>query len=102
MDTSIAICHNRGELIVGARVEVHTRYELGRWAPGFTIAEIAADGYHVRRISDGSVLNEPLDPDEVRIASPGPRRRQATPRSKSTPPEPLRRSGPTFKIGADR
>jgi hypothetical protein len=102
MDTSSATCRNRSEFSVGTRVEVRTRYELGRWAPGCTIAGIAADGYHVRRISDGSVLNEPLDPDEVRIASPGPRRRQATPGSRSTSPEPLRRSGAASKIGADQ
>jgi hypothetical protein len=57
------------ELPVGTRVEVHTRYQTGRWVPGFTIAETHAGGYRVRRASDGSVLEETLTPDEVRISS---------------------------------
>ena len=86
MDTSSATCRDRSEFSVGTRVEVRTRYELGRWAPGFTIAGITADGYHVRRISDGLVLKESLTPDGVRLASTGPRLLQAIPRSHSRPP----------------
>ncbi len=66
----------REELPVGARVDVHTRYVLGRWAPGFTIAEVRADGYGIRRCSDGSVLQETIHPDEVRAVTPTPARSQ--------------------------
>lgn len=62
----------RGELRVGTRVDVHTRYELGRWAPGFTIAEVRPDGYRIRRASDGAVLTETIRADEIRVVSPVP------------------------------
>lgn len=74
MDTSVDSNANPVALPEGARVDVHTRYELGRWAPGFTIAEVRADGYRIRRISDGAVLSETIHPDEIRAASPVPKR----------------------------
>ena len=40
---------------VGDRVEVHTRFD-GSWCGGFEIADLARDGYRVRRISDGALL----------------------------------------------
>ena len=40
---------------VGDRVEVHTRFD-GSWCDGFEIAEVAADGYRVRRVCDGALL----------------------------------------------
>jgi hypothetical protein len=50
----------------GTRVDVRTRY-VGTWSRGFEVAEtIKGDGYRVRRVSDGSVLPEPLSTDEVR------------------------------------
>ena len=69
MDTSIETRTARAELHVGARVDVLTRFELGRWAPGFTIAEVRSDGYRVRRASDGAVLNETIHADELRVVS---------------------------------
>jgi hypothetical protein len=75
MDTSFGTQTVRAQLRVGTRVDVHTRYELGRWAPGFTIAEVRPDGYRIRRASDGAVLEETIHPDEVRAASPVPSRR---------------------------
>jgi hypothetical protein len=77
MDTSVEPRIESSELLKGTRVEVHTRYQMGRWVPGFTIAEVMANGYRVRRASDGSVLNETLNPDEVRIAGTAPIRVQA-------------------------
>jgi hypothetical protein len=56
----------RTELTVGSRVDVHTRYELGRWVPGFTIAEIRPDGYRIERASDGSVLGAAFGAHELR------------------------------------
>ncbi len=101
MKPSIATDIDRRELMVGTRVEVHTRYEFGRWVPGFTIAGIRDDGYQIRRISDGSVLAETLNPDEVRLASPGPSL-QAAPLSQSAPPEPQHQSAVSARAGADR
>ena len=40
---------------IGDRVEVHTRFD-GSWCDGFEIAELAEDGYRVRRICDGALL----------------------------------------------
>jgi hypothetical protein len=102
METSIATDVDRRELVVGTRVEVHTRYEIGRWVPGFTIAGIRDDGYKVRRTSDGSVLTETLNPDEVRLASPGPRRLQVAPLSQSAPPEPQHQAALSARAGTDR
>jgi hypothetical protein len=62
----------RAELRAGTRVDVHTRYELGRWAPGFTIFEVRPDGYRIRRASDGVVLSETIHADEIRVATPPP------------------------------
>jgi hypothetical protein len=74
MDTSIGTRTARTELRVGTRVDVHTRFELGRWAPGFTIAEVRCDGYRIRRTSDGVVLNETIRADELRVVRPLPSR----------------------------
>jgi hypothetical protein len=74
MDTAFESTLGHARFSVGTRVEVHTRYELGRWAPGFTIAEVLADGYRIRRTSDGAVLDDTIRPDEIRLASPVPTR----------------------------
>ena len=71
MDNSIDTI-DRAELRVGTRVDVHTRYEPGRWTRGFNIAAVRPDGYLVRRASDGAVLRETIRPDEVRVVSPVP------------------------------
>lgn len=73
MDTSVGTQIMRGELRVGTRVDVHTRNEVGRWAPGFTIAEVRLDGYRIRRASDGAVLGETIRAEEIRVVTPNPR-----------------------------
>lgn len=78
MEESVHARRKGHGLPVGTRVDVHTRYELGRWAPGFTIAEVRADGYRIRRCSDGSVLKATIHPDEVRAVAPTPPRSQET------------------------
>lgn len=72
MKSSIDASNLRAELRVGTRVDVHTRYDVGRWAPGFTIAAARPDGYLIRRASDGAVLGETIRVDEVRAATPNP------------------------------
>jgi hypothetical protein len=42
-------------LQIGDRVDVHTNF-VDSWVPGFEIVELVAEGYHVRRESDGSLL----------------------------------------------
>jgi len=53
---------------VGAPVEVHTRF-TDSWAPGFEIAEVVAEGYRLRRLSDGAMLPEATCEDDLRPAS---------------------------------
>jgi hypothetical protein len=62
------------QLSIGTRVDVHTRFEFGRWVSGFTIAEARDGGYRIRRVSDGAVLGETIQPEEVRAANVGPTR----------------------------
>lgn len=55
-----------GDLHPGTRVEVRNRFD-GSWATGFELAEpIEDDGWHVRRLSDGSVLPRPFPNEAVR------------------------------------
>ena len=49
----------------GARIEVRGRFD-GRWSRGFEVAEVLADGYRVKRVSDGAVLPVSFDADDVR------------------------------------
>jgi len=42
-------------LAPGTRVDVRDRF-VGAWGHGFEVAEQAAEGYRIRRLSDGSVL----------------------------------------------
>ncbi|HZE18164.1 MAG TPA: hypothetical protein VE197_22090 [Mycobacterium sp.] len=49
----------------GMRVDVRSRF-VGTWSHGFEVAERVDGGYLVRRLSDGSVLAEPVGFDEVR------------------------------------
>jgi hypothetical protein len=74
MNTSVGSRAEHVALPVGARVDVHTRHELGRWARGFTIAEVRPDGYRIKRTSDGAVLSQTIHADEIRLASPVPTR----------------------------
>jgi hypothetical protein len=70
MDTSTAT----DKFTVGTRVDVHARYDVGRWVPGFSIAEVRHDGYGVRRASDGVVLTQTIRADELRAVTPAPSR----------------------------
>ena len=53
-----------------ARVDVHARYDVGRWVRGFSIAEVHPDGYRIRRASDGAVLTQTIRADELRVVTP--------------------------------
>ena len=55
----------------GQAVEVHTRFD-DSWSEGFEIAEIEAEGYRVRRLSDGSVLPGVTSRSDVRPSSAAP------------------------------
>jgi hypothetical protein len=67
----------RNDLRVGSRVYARNR-SLGTLSGGFTVVEVLAEGYLLRRWSDGSVLPEVFGFDDVR-----PERRS----------DPVRRSG---------
>jgi hypothetical protein len=49
----------------GTRVEVRNAYD-GRWSKGFEVSETCDEGYHLRRLSDGSVLPRAFPDDAVR------------------------------------
>lgn len=53
------------DLRPGERVDVRSRF-VGSWTRGFEIAERLEAGYRLRRLSDGSILPEPVGFDEVR------------------------------------
>jgi hypothetical protein len=46
-------------LRAGTRVEARSGLD-GAWQPGFTVAEVTATGYRLRRDTDGAVLPELL------------------------------------------
>ncbi len=53
-------------LAAGTRVDVRSRY-VGSWSRGFEVAErVDDDGYRVRRLSDGAVLPDLFDEEELR------------------------------------
>jgi len=53
-------------LEAGTRVEVRRRFD-GSWTRGFEIAGTDEEGlYLLRRLSDGTVLPVPFDPEDVR------------------------------------
>jgi hypothetical protein len=52
-------------LQAGTRVEVRSRFDQ-HWARGFEVAEVVADGYRVRRLSDGVVLPLDFSDDDIR------------------------------------
>lgn len=59
--------HVADALEAGDRVEVRRRFDA-QWARGFEIVEQTANGYRVRRESDGEVLPVEFTEDEVRLA----------------------------------
>jgi hypothetical protein len=54
-----------GRLVVGDRIEVHTRFN-DTWSSGFEIAEVLPSGYRVRRTHDRTMLPELTGDDDVR------------------------------------
>jgi hypothetical protein len=102
MDSSFGTSDLRAELRVGTRVDVHTRYDLGRWAPGFTIFEVRSDGYRIRRASDGVVLSETILADEIRVATPLPLTRRCTQTPELGSQDAPSRSTPRRRTGFDR
>lgn len=56
-----------GETIsTGTRVDVRSRF-VGSWSHGFEVAEKVDDrGYRIKRLSDGAVLPDVFDAEEVR------------------------------------
>lgn len=53
---------------LGASVEVRRRFDHA-WARGFEVADSAADGYRLRRRSDGALLPVSFPADDVRRSS---------------------------------
>ena len=54
-------------LASGTRVDVRNRY-VGTWSHGFDVVEWVDDlGYKVRRLSDGAVLPDVFDEDDLRL-----------------------------------
>ena len=49
----------------GTRVDVRNRFVCS-WSRGFEVAEPEEHGYRLRRVSDGSVLPDVFDEDDVR------------------------------------
>jgi hypothetical protein len=49
----------------GTRVEVRSTFD-GRWLPGFEVVSLDDDGYHLRRLSDDTVLPTVFAVDDVR------------------------------------
>ena len=63
---TVTMSERYGDLVPGTRVEVRCRFD-GSWATGFELAEpIDGHGWHIRRLSDGSVLPSPFPHEEVR------------------------------------
>lgn len=52
-------------IALGTPVDVRNRF-MGTWCRGFEVAGVVDDGYLIRRLSDLSVLPEPLGFDQVR------------------------------------
>jgi hypothetical protein len=49
----------------GAKVEVRTAFDR-TWATGFEVDAVTAEGYRLRRLSDGSLLPVVMPEDDVR------------------------------------
>jgi hypothetical protein len=67
-DTVSVMTGHRSEdaLSAGTPVDVRSRY-VGAWSRGFEVAErVAGNGYRVRRLSDGTVLPDVFDAQDVR------------------------------------
>jgi len=51
----------------GTKVEVRRRFDA-KWARGFEVVDDTADGYRLRRLSDGEEIPVRFAPDDVRRA----------------------------------
>lgn len=61
---SQAIAHGAYE--PGTRVEVKSRFDSA-WKRGFEVDAVVADGYLVRRLSDGATLPACFTGDDLRV-----------------------------------
>jgi hypothetical protein len=52
----------------GSRVEVFVSY-AGSWSPAFEVIDVGGEDCHLRRVSDGVTLPEPIRLDRVRPLS---------------------------------
>ena len=68
VDTTVEV---EALLVTGDQVEVRTRFD-GRWARGFEIAGVTADGFRVRRRSDGRELPGTFGAGDIRRRRPRP------------------------------
>jgi hypothetical protein len=57
--------HGRAAIDAGVRVEVRTGFDRA-WVRGFEVVTAAAEGYRLRRLSDGAELPVTFTPDDVR------------------------------------
>jgi hypothetical protein len=67
-DTAYVTAADRAQegLSEGTPVDVRSRF-VGSWSRGFEVAERVADqGYRVRRLSDGSVLPDVFEDQDIR------------------------------------
>ena len=55
----------RAPLLPGTQIDVRNRFQ-GTWARGFEVAEVTEGGYRIRRLSDGTILDELFSRDDVR------------------------------------
>jgi cold shock CspA family protein len=53
---------------VASKVEVRTRYQRGRWASGYEIAEVVESGYRLRCSGAPDALPDIFVPADVRLA----------------------------------
>ncbi len=72
MDTAVVSNEEQVVSVVGTPVEARARLELGRWTSDFAIAAVLADGYRLRRWSDGDIMREFFPSADVLLASPIP------------------------------
>ena len=52
-------------LAPGTAIEVRNQLD-GRWSKGFEVAAVDADGYRIRRMSDGLELPRTFGPESIR------------------------------------
>jgi len=74
-------------LEVGDKVDVHTKF-TDSWAAGFEIAEVIAQGYRVRRVSDGSLLPGHTSDADLRLTANAIHRWRAGPERQAYAPAP--------------